>query len=158
MSWVSISIHPPRAGRDLLKCSMRIISKKFQSTRPVRGGTMPDCKECKDNREFQSTRPVRGGTTVLRHLPPAERISIHPPRAGRDTGHPFCSIGIIVFQSTRPVRGGTLTQASRFIMPRTISIHPPRAGRDSGSCISWSSHTDFNPPAPCGAGRCFGFL
>ena len=34
--------------------------------------------------KFQSTRPVRGGT--FRHLPPLQgrRISIHPPRAGRD--------------------------------------------------------------------------
>ena len=34
-------------------------------------------------------------------------ISIHPPRAGRDTDSGFLLLSSIRFQSTRPVRGGT---------------------------------------------------
>ena len=34
-----ISIHPPRAGRDLIVPGHKHLQKKFQSTRPVRGGT-----------------------------------------------------------------------------------------------------------------------
>ena len=33
---------------------------------------------------FQSTRPVRGGTITDRPKAGKENISIHPPRAGRD--------------------------------------------------------------------------
>ena len=56
-------------------------------------------------------------------------ISIHPPRAGRDT------VGLLSvkrqgpFQSTRPVRGGTPARSLGFPFS-AISIHPPRAGRD----------------------------
>ena len=130
---------------------MHSTAPRFQSTRPVRGGTdgvsilvlvalisihppragrdsmgayviiMPD--------KFQSTRPVRGGTAVLFLQQLHGRISIHPPRAGRD--EPFSSNAITSkpFQSTRPVRGGT-TRALPRCWSNTISIHPPRAGRD----------------------------
>ena len=56
-------------------------------------------------------------------------ISIHPPRAGRDSGK-------IVFESRA-----------------AISIHPPRAGRDRRPALDRPAQADFNPPAPCGAGR-----
>ena len=101
-----ISIHAPRAGRDLRRNSYCSRRRGFQSTRPVRGGTRLDCHitDCCFNfnppapcgaglaarinsqmiGKFQSTRPVRGGT-----------------QADQDdhSGHKF--------QSTRPVRGGT---------------------------------------------------
>ena len=56
-----ISIHPPRAGRDGDAPAASQGAKKFQSTRPVRGGTG---RQDDDDHplEFQSTRPVRGGT------------------------------------------------------------------------------------------------
>ena len=57
---VYISIHAPRAGRDLLL----IVS---------RSGI-----------RFQSTRPVRGATLAGYLLPLCLQISIHAPRAGRD--------------------------------------------------------------------------
>ena len=123
---------------------------------------------------FQSTRPVRGGTFLeaLRHG--GRAISIHPPRAGRDPLYllrqadrddfnppapcgagPLVEVGFFgvgldfnppapcgagpsfpaaskaanIFQSTRPVRGGT--RLDRSLRPTVlISIHPPRAGRD----------------------------
>ena len=34
--------------------------------------------------KFQSTRPLRGGTMMSRHPTPRASISIHPPLAGRD--------------------------------------------------------------------------
>ena len=57
-----ISIHPPRAGRDRHSVLTLWLLQIFQSTRPVRGGT-----------EF-SVGVDCGG----------DRISIHPPHAGRD--------------------------------------------------------------------------
>ena len=56
-----ISIHPPRAGWDI------------EITVPLPPIT-----------KFQSTRPMRGGTRKVIPAQTACRISIHPPRAGRD--------------------------------------------------------------------------
>ena len=59
---MSISIHPPRAGRDASAFLISTSCRLFQSTRPVRGGTY--------RRIYKLHR--------------LHSISIHPPRAGRD--------------------------------------------------------------------------
>ena len=58
--------------------------KTFQSTRPVRGATEAD-KGHDHESKFQSTRPVRGATgkRIIIHI--VNGISIHAPRAGRDS-------------------------------------------------------------------------
>ena len=56
-----ISIHAPRAGRDFVTSTYSDAATLFQSTRPVRGATRPDTLGCR-----------------------AVNISIHAPRAGRD--------------------------------------------------------------------------
>ena len=55
---------------------------------------------------FQSTLPVWGRTKVALVLPSVYRISIHPPRKGRDQ------------------------RAAEDAKTKAISIHPPRKGRD----------------------------
>ena len=124
---------------------------RFQSTRPVRGATRD-----------QEASPPSGGFNPrapcgARHrLPSGERqnggVSIHAPRAGRDSMHelspssvkgfnprapcgarpsiPFFSAASLAFQSTRPVRGAT---SSVFIVS--------------------AKYPSFNPRAPCGARR-----
>ncbi len=79
-----ISIHAPRAGRDLLSILPTLVIMTFQSTRPVRGAT---CLKpiFQPTERFQSTRPVRGATEEL--------------VAAEDHNG---------FQSTRPVRGATV--------------------------------------------------
>ena len=83
-----ISIHPPR----------------FQSTRPVRGGT-PHIIFTGRRKAFQSTRPVRGGTACARRTP-----------------------SLYLFQSTRPVRGGTSVGGRRFLPRKFQSTRPVRGG------------------------------
>ena len=121
----------------------------FQSTRPVRGATLQTACDSSQATNFnprvpcgarlsssvaspvvylfQSTRPVRGAT----RLPPDQAlhggISIHAPRAGRDSG---------------PVLAPFVAH---------ISIHAPRAGRDSAVLMRSPPLRDFNPRAPCGA-------
>ena len=56
---------------------------------------------------FQSTLPVRGGTVTTLGGPSAWMISIHPPRAGRDGDFMSFDQRKYIFQSTLPVRGGT---------------------------------------------------
>ena len=77
---------------------------------------------------FQSTRPVRGGTIVL-------------------------VVGLIIkkFQSTRPVRGGTKKLSYDFIAIAFQSTRPVRGGTRIAAGVE-ATTTNFNPPAPCGAG------
>ena len=149
-----ISIHPPRAGRD---CDVR---------EAISGVNL-----------FQSTRPVRGGTVIDDHDIARLDISIHPPRAGRDVTSPAstseasnfnppapCGAGRVYrpllhrrtdFNPPAPCGAGPITRLTAP-PPLLISIHPPRAGRDRKSSFSLIIALDFNPPAPCGAGQ--GFL
>ena len=103
----SISIHPPRAGRDKRGAATLPPAFTFQSTRPVRGGTSKGWMVGKAPMKFQSTRPVRGGTAKACQGILRRAISIHPPRAGRDGKAKHKGEGKKKFQSTRPVRGGT---------------------------------------------------
>ena len=104
---LSISIHSPRAGRDPRSSTESAICSTFQSTRPVRGETFQPQADLQD---------------------PA--ISIHSPRAGRD----------------RHRSGSTGGR-------QDISIHSPRAGRDRKIPRRNQSACNFNPLAPCGARR-----
>ena len=125
-----ISIHSPRAGRDVNRPYERIL-------------TMPD---------FNPLAPCGARRQAARRFYRPPHISIHSPRAGRDRCRPAARrpqcyfnplapcgarrndvIGpaqVLKFQSTRPVRGET-SGAVRFA--RTVQ--------------------DFNPLAPCGARR-----
>ena len=101
----TVSIHAPRAGRDSIGITTSDAEAVFQSTRPVRGATkvffMP-VTVCR----FQSTRPVRGATLSIVRL---WRCWSFNPRAP-------CG--------ARRVRlGGVRRQLA-------VSIHAPRAGRD----------------------------
>ena len=126
---MQISIHPPRAGRDLpsnselmraaiyfnppapcgagrtttLLCGLPIY---FNPPAPCGAGQYI-LQPAQVNVKFQSTRPVRGGTEERIRLETLLGISIHPPRAGRDVA--------------------IIDQALKLL---SISIHPPRAGRD----------------------------
>jgi len=100
---------------------------------------------------FQSTRPARGATLTIRLSILFILVSIHAPRAGRDSarfesvgssigfnpraprgarrsGHGLNFLGD-VFQSTRPARGAT-SKAFSAKHAAGVSIHAPRAGRD----------------------------
>ena len=144
------ALHLARVGQDDTETSAIIRADLFQSTRPGWGGTHrePGCR--------------------IRH-----RISIHPPRVGRDApGYRcfFClynfnppapggaglrmmtaCIRKAAFQSTRPGWGGTI-HISHFRGARWISIHPPRVGRDPSGARGPLEINYFNPPAPGGAG------
>ncbi len=147
----NVSIHAPRAGRDVTTPVIETCNCQFQSTRPARGATSIGLVEV-EFRMFQSTRPARGATPHVRHLrlrmrcfnpraprgarldrelgASAESVSIHAPRAGRDLGSSTCSFA------------------------QEVSIHAPRAGRDgSDRDHVLTNHRSFNPRAPRGARR-----
>ena len=80
---------------------------------------------------FQSTRPVRGGTLYRVQVGAfRDRISIHPPRAGRDSSVLLvtCANGLY-FNPPAPCGAG-LCGIKQGWGGEFISIHPPRAGQD----------------------------
>ena len=166
-----VSIHAPRAGRDLLCGCCQGRHWRFNPRAPC--GARPwRSKSITVTLEFQSTRPVRGATTsslpnprTIRRFNPRAPCGARPPME-RNSPHRE------VFQSTRPVRGATFVESDsdvrRFVSihaPRAgrdavifakidsvlVSIHAPRAGRDSVAFCSFWAASCFNPRAPCGA-------
>ena len=84
---VSISIHAPREGGDVLEmCPIRLKMVDF-NPRPPRGG-----------------RPA----AILAIYSPRVAISIHAPREGGDIIPCFLNGAKLSFQSTPPARGATL--------------------------------------------------
>ena len=79
-----ISIHPPRAGRDLHRDTRSSGQNRFQSTRPVRGGTWRSGRFRPECRYFNPPAPCGAGLDVSPPEIATQAISIHPPRAGRD--------------------------------------------------------------------------
>jgi len=85
-------------------------SKTFQSTRPARGAT---AKEQHNDARVSSFNPraprgARRERARISAFPDA--VSIHAPRAGRDTFRAKTSSLNLAFQSTRPARGATGTR------------------------------------------------
>ena len=166
-----VSIHAPRAGRDHIVINAVSVQDGFNPRAPCGARLLPDC-QLPDIRRFQSTRPVRGATLcelskkIIRlvsiHAPRAGRdsaktmhrpqllVSIHAPRAGRDCRYPARYSDCQEFQSTRPVRGATPHATTT---PRGSTCFNPRA--PCGARPSFSSKISppqsFNPRAPCGA-------
>ena len=90
----------------------------------------------------------------MRALAPTRtsRISIHPPRAGRDQIGSPAGWQRWHFNPPAPCGAGPAIRSSPHCLA-IISIHPPRAGRDSKGFRAGVQAFHFNPPAPCGAGR-----
>ena len=105
-----------------------------------------------NNGTFQSTYPVQGTPPPIsgRRL----KTSSFNPRAPCGAGRKWGGIptGITQFQSTHPV-GARQQRADICGHPLRISIHAPRRARRQMARRSTSLSMDFNPPAPCGAGR-----
>ncbi len=166
-----VSIHAPRAGRDRTSPELQADQACFNPRAP-RGARRQSLGGYGGRVEFQSTRPARGATSPIRNPLPLRTVSIHAPRAGRDSLTPATGIrsrcfnpraprgarpsgrhgaaSPIRFQSTRPARGATEPWRRRARMA-DVSIHAPRAGRDDSSTQGGIESLCFNPRAPRGA-------
>ena len=124
-----ISIHPPRAGRDGWPRAPRQSPMDFNPPAPCGAGPRYQTSAGRAAR-FQSTRPVRGGTYMMCDGRLIIDISIHPPRAGRDgeVVELVTEPGLISIHPPRAGRDGEVVEL--VTEPGLISIHPPRAGRD----------------------------
>ena len=189
-----ISIHAPRAGRDSSRIAKSSSLANFNPRAPC-GARLGAGEERLPHQYFNprapcGARPRRAKISCAalsyfnprapcgaRHRKhhhrnfPSHKISIHAPRAGRDSLRLQMPLAL-KFQSTRPVRGATLRVGNLSLM-ENISIHAPRAGRDCEARVAVNAavisihapragrdaHQDrrlplchhFNPRAPCGA-------
>ena len=145
-----------------------LISRLFQSTRPMRGAT-PEPKKVITPLKFQSTRPMRGATIMDWFGDTFFIISIHAPHAGRDEAIPcqqwlsvhfnprapcgarqFCTKTAraqILFQSTRPMRGATLADARLDGQERFQSTRPMRGATSIRHAAS-SAGSSFQSTRP----------
>ena len=149
----TISIHPPRAGRDYPDNHPEARDLDFNPPAPCGAGPVVKASKAKVT-DFNPPAPCGAGRRTFESLSSRSWISIHPPRAGRDPQRfrPTAPTG--KFQSTRPVRGGTPV-AYRLEYPHYYFNPPAPCGAGRGNSDSrCKSSSDFNPPAPCGAGRC----
>ena len=105
--WIRISIHAPRAGRDRPSDWLPRRLHNFNPRAPC-GARQAFLYNYERPTVFQSTRPVRGATLPILPLQDRVKISIHAPRAGRDIECGIVPMLMTIFQSTRPVRGATL--------------------------------------------------
>ena len=146
---IGISIHAPHTGRDvylqLLEQGLEIsIHAPHTGRDPLTMAIVSDCVG------FQSTRPIRGATMPPQSHPGTQKISIHAPHTGRDGLGQIRACKIKIFQSTRPIRGATNTRLQK-LDNSIISIHAPHTGRDFCKDLSGIIGFDFNPRAPYGA-------
>ena len=122
----NISIHAPRAGRDSIIQLHKLNWEDFNPRAPCRARRSNE-REPDPCKRFQSTRPVQGATAPDPCLSGYVPISIHAPRAGRDTPRAYIN------------------------KHRKISIHAPRAERDMSAANTTRAPSYFNPRAPCRA-------
>ncbi len=121
----------------------------FQSTRPLRGATVPLPPQVQVLL-ISIHAPLAGRDPGTAHRSPMQTISIHAPLAGRDGIAIAGTLPEKTFQSTRPLRGAT-TPLPSPPSSLSISIHAPLAGRDLSIHGVPAQPIDFNPRAPCGA-------
>ena len=127
---ITISIHAPRTGSDVIAIFIDRLANEFQSTLPARGATAAIWGIFQPFL-FQSTLPARGATFRGGAHLTSWGISIHAPRTGSDglnlvpltvftDFNPRSPHGerpsipcqfeqhFLIFQSTLPARGATL--------------------------------------------------
>ena len=124
-----ISIHAPHTGRDKSAWLLASSVPVFQSTRPIRGATIPKVVHTAPPiMSFQSTRPIRGATI--------RRCFCKSPSR---------------FQSTRPIRGATSVTWSKLVPLGFQSTRPIRGATSRQTIYNEIRRGDFNPRAPYGA-------
>ena len=146
----SVSIHAPRAGRDLRDASKSKGHFGFNPRAPC--GARPAQQLCVALlRVFQSTRPVRGATAVCSAMRIPQGVSIHAPRAGRDIAGKISLRAIMGFNPRAPC-GARLPPIAVLHDTRGFNPRAPCGARPS-SRRSSRTQMGFNPRAPCGARR-----
>ena len=157
-----ISIHAPHTGRDSVSGLMYTDSGTFQSTRPIRGATIPHYPQRHNKHNISIHAPHTGrdsiiysGLSTRRNFNPRapygarrygrlvnhqrQSISIHAPHTGRDAGALLFGLVCYPFQSTRPIRGATKSQKDRRQIADNFNPRAPYGARQQ-KCIIYVLH------------------
>ena len=127
-----VSIHAPRAGRDSVGRARRRVDHRFNPRAPR--GTRLDigaghrCHPGFNPRAPRGTRPLTSARAIAVIL-----VSIHAPRAGRDSEWWIQRVDSARFNPRAP-RGTRQGRRIRRVDGGYVSIHAPRAGRDFRAC------------------------
>ena len=148
-----VSIHAPRAGRDLWTHSHSYPHSNVSIHAP-RAGRDPGCEiTIYNDTVFQSTRPVRGATAfTAQKMRPWSSFNPRAPCGARRTR----CIGLFGTPSSFNPRAPCGARRPGDIWgskDNLVSIHAPRAGRDIVVASRVKILQRFNPRAPCGARR-----
>ena len=144
----NISIHAPRAGRDVTPRRRLHRRMNFNPRAPCGARQYLPIEEI-NSTQFQSTRPVRGATTSGLRTPPTPIFQSTRPVRGATRQEDALEF-FQAFQSTRPVRGATFLVDIKTELEEFQSTRPVRgATRTAGQGDRRLHH--FNPRAPCGA-------
>ncbi len=144
-----VSIHAPRAGRDPPARDGERLRRCFNPRAP-RGARPGPPRRLDLHSRFQSTRPARGATGRSSGAFQCPDVSIHAPRAGRDRLDGEGATVVPGFNPRAP-RGARPLPRFHRVCPGLVSIHAPRAGRDGNGAPSAAACFSFNPRAPRGA-------
>ena len=106
---IDVSIHAPRAGRDV--------------DTAVLDGVICTCFNPRAPRGARPRRRTRSTAAADVH------VSIHAPRAGRDASDCGAYAAASMFQSTRPARGATVSAAIALRSMRCFNPRAPRGAR-----------------------------
>ena len=130
-----ISIHAPRAGRDILiEVDGKTVVISIHAPHAGRDRKSYPCR-MGGSTYFNPRAPCGARPTLLSNVTSFVTISIHAPHAGRDAETATVWVKYTKFQSTRPMRGATAKRPIGSRIAR-ISIHAPHAGRDWTSSFS----------------------
>ena len=151
---LSISIHAPRTGSDVL-IIQHLAHVDISIHAPRTGSDEPACRVRQRSCYFNPRSP-HGERRDVHEFFGVAVISIHAPRTGSDVIRKSPPVSISVFQSTLPARGATEGRPA-FRCRKPISIHAPRTGSDDRLCHSSARSRYFNPRSPHGERRRIGY-
>ena len=121
-----VSIHAPRAGRDLDGGRWYLPIRHVSIHAPRAGRDVPRW-ELRYLQEVVSIHAPRAGRDVFDVLTDSDLVvSIHAPRAGRDMCCPWPTRCTRKFQSTRPARGATAARYGQEPLDLFQSTRPAR--------------------------------
>ena len=142
-----VSIHAPRAGRDLIDFSP--VDHGIVSIHAPRAGRDSEIKESIINAYVSIHAPRAGRDVAILYAVSYLYVSIHAPRAGRDLGCPRTFGRRRGFNPRAPC-GARL---ARHWVLSCVKGFNPRApcGARHGVCSGVPANGGFNPRAPCGA-------
>ena len=147
----AISIHAPLAGRDSTFFSDQSGSRDFNPRAPCGARLLPRGCPWRSVCYFNPRAPCGARRARRQRRCGFGYISIHAPLAGRDLlgSHDLLAAVISIHA---PLAGRDIDGAVGML-PQVISIHAPLAGRDISQPMRGKTDEDFNPRAPCGARR-----